>query len=502
MTRRTLRLVFSLACERAFPTRRVVGGNAIGNGYWYSMGADGDEGEVPWAAPCSAADAVAIQAEMQALVQQDVAIVDEQVPYAAAVDYLTSARQLVAAKLLRNRVPLAGTVGMKTCSIGGKRHMRLSLFPLLPSTAALSATFSVQAYQRGGLMLVLGAALADQPAMAEAVREMKLWALAADLASSADLCNVPQHESRQALLVHAAESRLESKLGELARAISTRHAQAPLRVVCIAGPTASGKTTFSHKLALALRAQGISASPLTVDHYYLPLDRQPKYQARQERADVDYDSIESMDVELVQEHIMALTQGLEVTTPVYNMKTGYRDEPGRPLRLSSAAGKQGVLIIEGIHALNPHYTAKIAAQDKFRIYISPLTSLQMDDANAVKSTDHRLCRRMCRDYLFRGNNASKTLSMWNNVRRGEHTWIFPHQNNADFVFNSAMETELAVLKGHLDELLRVVQPHDAHFAKAQHLLRMLDACPTWQEKDVASTSLLREFIGGSVFDVH
>lgn len=246
--------------------------------------------------------------------------------------------------------------------------------------------------------------------------------------------------------MHAAEARLESKLGELARAIAGRHAQHTLRVVCIAGPTASGKTTFSHKLALALRAEGISATPLTVDHYYLPLDRQPKYQARQNRGDVDYDSIESMDVELVQEHILALTQGQPVTTPIYNMKTGYRDEPGKPMSLGKVSGQQGVLIIEGIHALNPNYTSKIQADEKFRIFISPLTSLQLDDFNAFKTTDHRLCRRMCRDYLFRGNNASKTLSMWDNVRRGEHTWIFPHQNGADYMFNSAMESELPVLK--------------------------------------------------------
>lgn len=190
------------------------------------------------------------------------------------------------------------------------------------------------------------------------------------------------------------------------------------------------------------------------------------------------------------------------------MKTGYRDEPGTPMSLGASngggavGGGHGILIIEGIHALNPDYTARIAGHEKYRIFISPLTSLQLDDANCVKTTDLRLCRRMTRDYLFRGNNASKTLSMWDNVRRGEHRWIFPHQNGADFVFNSCMETELPVLKSRLDYLLRVVTPEDANFAKAQHLLGTLDAFPTWHDKDVSSTSLLREFIGGSAFNVH
>jgi len=207
-------------------------------------------------------------------------------------------------------------------------------------------------------------------------------------------------------------------------------------------------------------------------------------------------------VELVQEHIMALTQGHTVSTPIYNMKTGYREAVGRDMSLHGQGGDAAVLIIEGIHALNPHYSSKIEPEEKFGIFISPLSSLQLDDLNAVKTTDHRLCRRMCRDYLFRGNNASKTLSMWDNVRKGEHTWIFPHQNAADFVYNSAMETELPVLKGRLDHLLRLVAPDDCNFSKAQHLLRVLDTTPTWQDNSVSTTSLLREFIGGSAFDVH
>ena len=205
-------------------------------------------------------------------------ISDEHIDYKEAVDSLTSSGQEVAAHLLSKRVPLKGMVNVKSCVIQGARHVRLAFFPLLPNTSGLTGAFSVAPYKLGGLMLTQGAELADQPALSHAVGELKRWAAASGISSAARLCEIAEHESKQALLVHAAESRLEGKLADLAAAIAAKHAQHALRVVCIAGPTASGKTTFSHKLALALRAQGIAATPLTVDHYYLPLDQQPKYQ--------------------------------------------------------------------------------------------------------------------------------------------------------------------------------------------------------------------------------
>jgi len=169
-----------------------------------------------------------------------------------------------------------------------------------------------------------------------------------------------------------------------------------------------------------------------------------------------------------------------------------------------------VLIIEGIHALNPDYTSKIVDADKFKIFISPIPSLQLDDFNVVKSTDHRLCRRMSRDYLFRGNSAARTLKMWGNVRRGEEKWIFPHQNHADYVINSAMEYEMPTLKSRLEGLLRGVAPENPDaspeecpiFLKAQLLLHMLDQVNAWPDVQVPCASLMREFIGGSAFDVH
>jgi uridine kinase len=294
--------------------------------------------------------------------------------------------------------------------------------------------------------------------------------------------------------------RQEAKLASIASKVKARQIEGkPVKLICIAGPTSSGKTTFSNKLCMYLQAQGFIAKPLTVDHYYLPLDRQPKYQARKMRIDVDYDHIESMDVELVGQHLNDLVNGKSVMTPVYNMKTGYRDGEGHHF---DALPENGILVIEGIHALNPLYTEKVEASKVFKIYISPLTALQLDDGNPVKTTDHRLLRRMCRDYLFRGNSASVTLKMWNNVRRGEGLWIFPHQNNVDFVMNSSADYEVPVLKTFLEPLLKAVPPDDENHAKAVELLSLLENFNSWPPDLATSTSLLREFIGGGAFDCH
>ncbi|CAJ1455621.1 unnamed protein product, partial [Effrenium voratum] len=222
-------------------------------------------------------------------------------------------------------------------------------------------------------------------------------------------------------------------------------------------------------------------------------------QERKQRSDVDYDHIESMDVELICEHLNALVAGKSVMTPIYNMKTGYREGDGHQF---DALPPNGILVIEGIHALNPSYTETVSDDKVFKVFISPLTALQLDDHNCVKTTNHRLLRRMSRDYLFRGNSAARTLGMWDNVRQGEGVWIFPHQNNADFVMNSAAEYEIPILKTFIEPLLRAVDPDDPTFAKAQEMLRLLDLFATWPPELTPGQALLREFVGDGAFDCH
>jgi uridine kinase len=213
----------------------------------------------------------------------------------------------------------------------------------------------------------------------------------------------------------AAEFRQEQKLAEIAALVAARPPSQRVRVIAIAGPTSSGKTTFSHKLCAYLKNHGIESLPLSVDHYYYELNEQPVFKRTGSREAINYDSFEAMDVPLFNEHLSQLIAGQTVETPRYNFKTGNRDHPGHTITLPSKA----ILVMEGIHALNPAYTASVPVEMKFTIYISPLTQLTIDDFNAVKTTNWRLLRRMTRDFLFRGHTAEKTMSMWDRVREGE-----------------------------------------------------------------------------------
>mmetsp|Transcript_51019 Transcript_51019/g.127048 ORF Transcript_51019/g.127048 Transcript_51019/m.127048 type:complete len:519 (+) Transcript_51019:39-1595(+) len=498
--RRTLRVVLSVACERLFKDRTLTGGYSIANAHWFMF--EGDENAA------TKADAAKIDQECKDLIRQGMKLSGVERDYKAMIEYFTASRQPVAAKQLENRVPIGGSAKVWEIDVHGTKHYRLRHFPLLEDTSSLDGyDFSLKSYTAKGFVLIHGPTFSDQPSLTKSIARQLLAANRAGVRSTADVCAIADSDSARGVFVHSAEARLEAQILEVTNRIVQKHgSDGDLQVVCVAGPTASGKTTFSHKLCLGLQNAGISSSPLTVDHYYLPLDQQPKYKVRKDRNDVDYDSIESMDLDLVQDHIVRLAAGETVTTPVYNMKTGYRDLPGKPMKLE----RGGVLIIEGIHALNPEYTAKISATHKFKIFISPIPALQIDDFNVVKSTDHRLCRRISRDYLFRGNSAARTLKMWANVRVGEEKWIFPHQNHADYVVNSAMEYEVATLKGRLEGLLRSVTPEAAEgspldcpiFRKAQEMLHVLDCVSFWTDKPIPCASLMREFIGGAAFDVH
>ncbi|CAE8639909.1 unnamed protein product [Polarella glacialis] len=400
------------------------------------------------------------------------------------------ANGLVAAHaLLKTRV----TAEVKCYEVRG--CLRLALFPVHERAAGLKAgTISLLPESPGFVASYAKDKYAPQPALLESHRDHLRFGKGYKVRCVGDLNSLQQVGRTRKDFVLACEFRQESKLADIAAKVKAREAAGKsVKVICIAGPTSSGKTTFANKLCMYLKNLGFVAEPLTVDHYYLPMDRQPKYQARQQRGDVDYDHIESMDVTLVGEHLNALADGKSVMTPVYNMKTGFRDGDGHKVE---ALPENGILVIEGIHALNPLYTQAVAADKVFKIFISPLTALQLDDCNSVKTTHHRLLRRMSRDYLFRGNSAATTLKMWDNVRQGEGEWIFPHQNNADFVMNSAAEYEVPILKTFIEPLLRNVMPDDAQYFKAAELLKTLDYFGTWPPDLAPPAALLHEFIGG------
>jgi len=499
--RRTLRLGVSVAAQLALPGKVLRGGHSIGEGFSYrAVGTDLSDDDVK-----------AVEAKLQELISSGASISQVSKPWKEALAYFESHKLECAAALLKSRV--SEQVECLEC----QGVLRLKLYPVADSFATLSersrdgdgapaakaarkATIKLVPCSPGFIASYAVNQYIPQPALVGSFNDNLMFSESLGVSSVGALNQLQQVGRGRKDYVLQCEFRQEQKLGTITNMVLERQkAGKQVKVICIAGPTSSGKTTFANKLCMYLRNAGFQAKPLTVDHYYLPLDRQPKYQARKQRSDVDYDHIESMDVDLVGEHLNKLAAGESVLTPVYNMKTGYRVEPGKHFE---ALPSNGILVIEGIHALNPLYTRAVDANKVFKIFISPLTALQIDDANAVKTTDHRLLRRMCRDYLFRANSASITLGMWDNVRKGEGVWIFPHQNNADFVMNSAADYEVPVLKTFIEPLLRQVTTEDKNYEKCKELLTLLERFGTFPPDLTPASALLREFIGDGAFDEH
>lgn len=487
LDRRTLRFAVSVAAELQFPDKTLRGGHSVGEGHYFrAVDAELSSDEVR-----------KIADKLEELVKSQKVIAKVSKPWKEALDYFTKHNLICAKALISTRV----TEQVQCYECAGV--LRLNLHPLAENLGTLKAeekNFKLLPSAPGFIASCAKEEYAPQPVLLEAHKDHIRFGASHQVESVGALNMLQQVGRGRQDYVLKCEFRQEQELANIVSMVQQREKEGKsVKIICIAGPTSSGKTTFSNKLCFYLQNVGYAARPLTVDHYYLPLDRQPKYKVRQQRADVDYDHIESMDVELVGEHLNKLAVGESVMTPVYNMKTGYRDEPGL---LYEAMPSTGILVIEGIHALNPLYTQAVAADKVFKVFISPLTALQLDDTTSVKTTDFRLLRRMSRDYLFRGHSASRTLSMWDNVRRGEGVWIFPHQNDACFVMNSAAEYEAPVLKTFLEPLLRAVTPEDPNYKKASELLQLLDHFATWPASLVPGPALLREFIGDGSFDCH
>ncbi len=292
----------------------------------------------------------------------------------------------------------------------------------------------------------------------------------------------------QLLLI--AEALQESKISQIARTIAENKDK---KFVMIAGPSSSGKTTFSHRLSIQLSAHGLRPHPIAVDNYFVnrqdtPLDENGNY---------NFECLEAIDVKQFNEDMVRLLKGEEVELPYFNFKTGQREYRGDYLKL----GKEDVLVIEGIHCLNDKLSSSLPTESKFKIYISALTQLNIDEHNRIPTTDGRLIRRIVRDARTRGASAKQTIAMWNSVRRGEEENIFPYQESADVMFNSALIYELAVLKLYAEPLLFSIEPGEPEYNEAKRLLKFLDYFLGIPGESIPSNSILREFIGGGCFDV-
>ena len=286
------------------------------------------------------------------------------------------------------------------------------------------------------------------------------------------------------------EALQEKKIAEIAATIASNP---KIKFVLIAGPSSSGKTTFSHRLSIQLRANGLVPHPIAVDNYFVEREDNPK----DENGNYDYECLEAVDRELFNRQLQELLDGKEVVIPTFNFVTGHKEYGKETKKL----GDNDVLVIEGIHCLNPKLTEHLPDENKFKIYISALTQLNIDEHNRIPTTDGRLLRRIVRDARTRGSSAERTIRMWPSVRRGEERNIFPYQEEADVMFNSALIYELAVLKPYVEALLFGIDRDAPEYMEAKRLLKFLDYFVGIGSENVPTNSLLREFIGGGCFHI-
>lgn len=320
-------------------------------------------------------------------------------------------------------------------------------------------------------------------------KESQEWAEKMDISYVGDLNDHITKEGISNILL-VQEALQEAKISDIAQRIVL---EGNKKFIMIAGPSSSGKTSFSHRLSIQLLAHGMKPHPIGVDNYFKNREETPL----DEYGEKNYECLEAIDVEQFNKDMLALLRGERIELPVFNFKTGHREYKGDFLQL----GPEDVLVIEGIHGLNDKLSYALPAESKFKIYISALTQLNIDEHNRIPTTDGRLLRRIVRDARTRGTSAKDTIARWPSVRRGEEANIFPYQEQADVMFNSALVYELACLKVYAEPLLFGIDKSEPEYLEAKHLLKFLDYFISVPSEDIPHNSLLREFVGGSCFDV-
>ena len=329
----------------------------------------------------------------------------------------------------------------------------------------------------------------EQPKVFQTLKNSTKWGEILNVGTVGAL-NEQISEGNVGNIILAQEAIMEKGLGDIAAEIASRPDK---KLIMIAGPSSSGKTTFSHRLSIQLMAHGLKPHPIAVDNYFVERVDTPK----DENGQYNFECLEAMDIELFNQQMSALLRGEKVFMPTFNFVTGMKEYKGNSLKL----GPEDVLVIEGIHCLNDALSYSLPAENKFKIYVSALTQMNIDEHNRIPTTDGRLIRRMVRDARTRGASAQKTISMWPSVRRGEDENIFPYQESADVVFNSALIYELAVLKQYAEPLLFGIRPEDPEYLEAKRLLKFLNYFQGIDSNLIPGNSILREFMGGSFFPV-
>lgn len=369
---------------------------------------------------------------------------------------------------------------------------------LVPSTSYVGV-FDLVPYESGLLLLppdfdgdrTKPAGINPQPKLFKAFTDYIKLNKTVGVGSVGMLNKAVADKSNVGMLIAVAETIHDKKIGAIADQITERFRQGGARVVLVAGPSSSGKTTTTKRLSIHLLANLVRPQMISLDNYFVDREHTP----RDENGDYDYESLYALDIEQFNKDLTDLIAGKEVAMPSYDFTTGKRTYKGNKLRLDD----NSILLMEGIHGLNPELTASIPDEMKYKVYVSALTTLNIDNHNWVPTTDNRLLRRIVRDFKYRGTSALDTIRRWPSVRRGEGKWIFPYQENADAMFNSSLIFELGVMKDFAEPILKQVPHNVPEYAEAYRLLSFLSYFNAIPNRQIPATSLLREFLGGSSF---
>ena len=475
---RTLFMVLCKAVHDLFPNGGVTIDIPVSNGYYCDL----EIGE-----PITEDIASRIRQRMQEIVSEKIPIRRHECTTEEAISIFSKSGDNSKVKLLKS----TGSLYTTYYDIDGYNDYYYG--SLLTNTSRLTL-FGLEKYYDGILLRI--PSLKDPSKLGELIRQDKMfeifkehhhWQDLIGLRTIGDLNEVAQSGST-ADLINLSEALQEKKISHIADEITKRK---NVKMVLIAGPSSSGKTTSCKRLSIQLLTNGIKPVPISLDDYFVDREHTPK----DENGDYDYESLYALNIPLLNKQLNDLFAGKEVELPKYNFQTGRSEKSGKKLKM----GEHDILVVEGIHALNPELTSQIPNEHIFRVYASAFTTILLDSHNYVPTTDNRLLRRIIRDYKYRGVSAQETIHRWPSVRAGENKWIFPYQENADAMFNTAMLFELAVLKTQAEPLLEMVPENCEEYSEAYRLRKFLKYIKPIPNRQVPPTSLLREFLGGSSF---
>ncbi len=478
---RSLCFLLFKAASDVFPASKLYMEHPISNGYFCHLRkADGSA--------VTPADVALLQEKMKELVAKDLPFHRYDVQTDRAIKEFRKAGFTDKVRLLET----SGEAYTDYYTLGDTSDYYYG--KLVPSTGYLTV-WGLRPYHDGLLLQTPSreepdhvAPFVDQPKTFDMFKETLRWNIIMGLSTVGDV-NEAFLDGRASELIQIAEALQEKKIVQIAEEIDRRYrSENPLKLVLITGPSSSGKTTFCKRLSIQLKACGLKPMSMSTDDYFVNREDSPKFPD----GSYDFDNFDTVDHALMEQDIMKLIGGEEVSVPEFNFVTGLREYNGKKLQL----GEGSILLIEGIHALNPELTSRIPESAKFKVFINTLTATLLDDHNWIPTSDNRLLRRIVRDYNKGAFTARESISNWQNVLAAERKWIYPYQETADVMFNSAYLIEFAVLKNHAEPILRSVPQNCPEFSEAHRLLKFIHYFTPVPDKEIPATSLLREFIGG------